>query len=305
MSLHRLSSLTVGVPDVSSVSKFYEAFGLAPRGDGRFATRDGGEQLHLRPAPYRRLEAISVGVDDPDDISKIRAALQGAGHSPTLDENELSVHEVHAGIQVTLRVEERQVVHAPTIAAVNRPGHTLRSNRPADVVLDTKTVQPAFLSHLVLGTPNYDATRSFFIDLLGFETSDQIPGVISFNRCSEMHHNVAIQSTPGRLLHHFAFEVDSVDDVLRGGSNMIEVDADRHMWGLGRHAIGSNWFWYLKDPAGNFVEYTADLDHISAQDLYVPKEWAGKEYLYAYGPPVPAEFLEPADALEIFAAQQG
>jgi hypothetical protein len=96
-----------------------------------------------------------------------------------------------------------------------------------------------------------------------------------------------------------------VDDVLRGGSNMIEANAERHMWGLGRHAIGSNWFWYLKDPAGNFVEYTADLDHITSQDLYVPKQWAGKEYLYAHGPSVPGEFLNPNDALEIFAAQQG
>jgi hypothetical protein len=75
------------------------------------------------------------------------------------------------------------------------------------------------------------------------------------------------------------------------------------MWGLGRHAIGSNWFWYLRDPAGNFVEYTADLDTITSQDLYVPKAWEGKEYLYAYGPNVPSEFLAPADAEEIFAAQ--
>ena len=29
--------------------------------------------------------------------------------------------------------------------------------------------------------------------------------------------------------------------------------------GLGRHGIGSNYFWYLRDPAGNFAEYTTDL----------------------------------------------
>jgi catechol 2,3-dioxygenase-like lactoylglutathione lyase family enzyme len=304
MALHRLSSLTVGVPDVSAVSGFYDAFGLARLGEGRFATRDGGEQLRLQTAPYRRLEAITVGVDDADDLGRIGATLVAAGHRPTVEANELRVDEVHAGIEITVRVEARQATAAAPVSPVNRPGVVERMNQPADVVMNPRTVQPASLSHVVLGTPNYEATLSFFVDLLGFQTSDQIPGIISFNRCSEMHHNVAIQATPGRLLHHFAFEVDSVDDVLRGGSNMIEADAERHMWGLGRHAIGSNWFWYLKDPAGNFVEYTADLDHISAQDLYVPKQWEGKEYLYAYGPSIPDAFLQPTDALDIFASQQ-
>jgi hypothetical protein len=53
------------------------------------------------------------------------------------------------------------------------------------------------------------------------------------------------------------------------------------------------------------VEYTADIDSITAQDLYVPKQWVGKEFLYAYGPAVPPEFLTPSDAKEIFAAQAG
>jgi hypothetical protein len=52
MPLHQLSSLTIGVPDVSSTSAFYDAFGLASLGHGRFATRDGGEQLRLTPSPY-------------------------------------------------------------------------------------------------------------------------------------------------------------------------------------------------------------------------------------------------------------
>ena len=37
---------------------------------------------------------------------------------------------------------------------------------------------------------------------------------------------------------------------------------DRNVWGLGRHFLGSNLFWYFRDPAGNFAEYYADLDQI-------------------------------------------
>ena len=28
-------------------------------------------------------------------------------------------------------------------------------------------------------------------------------------------------------------------------------------WGLGRHFLGSNLFWYFRDPAGNYAEYYA------------------------------------------------
>ncbi len=307
MALHQLSSITIGVPNVSTATPFYDAFGLIPvtatANEARYATRDGGEQLRLTTAPIRALKEIVVGVDSVDDINRIAAALSKDSHEVRKANDELRVREVHAKVDVVVKVAPRYAPAAQTSPEVNRPGAITRHDRPADVVTTATPVTPSLLSHVVMGTPNYEATLAFFTSLIGFEISDQIPGIMSFTRCSEMHHNLAIQATPAPFLHHFAFEVDTVDDVLRGGSNMIEADAERHMWGLGRHAIGSNWFWYLKDPAGNFVEYTADLDRITAQDLYVPKEWAGKEYLYAYGPALPTQFLEPDDAKEIFAAQ--
>ncbi len=55
MALHRLTSITIGVPDVAATAPYYERFGLRPAGDGRFATVDGGEQLRLVASPVRRL----------------------------------------------------------------------------------------------------------------------------------------------------------------------------------------------------------------------------------------------------------
>ena len=51
---------------------------------------------------------------------------------------------------------------------------------------------------------------------------------------------------------------------------MLEADPDRHSWGLGRHFIGSNFFWYLRDPAGNFSEYYSDMDCIVDDALWQP-----------------------------------
>ena len=53
---------------------------------------------------------------------------------------------------------------------------------------------------------------------------------------------------------------------------------------------------------GTFVEYTSDIDRISAQDLYRPEDWQGHEFLDSFGPPPPPEFLEPADMADLIAA---
>ncbi len=176
------------------------------------------------------------------------------------------------------------------------------STYPPPSVLTAEPVRPSNLTHVVYGTPDQPATLAFFTDVVGFEVSDQVPGIIAFTRCGPVHHNLAIQAAPVAFPHHIAFEVDDVDDVVRGGQAMIDADPDRHMWGVGRHAIGSNWFWYLREPGGTYIEYTSDIDRISEQDKYRPKDWQGHEYLYSFGPPPPREFLEPADMADLIAS---
>jgi hypothetical protein len=40
-------------------------------------------------------------------------------------------------------------------------------------------------------------------------------------------------------------QVDDVDEVGRGAMQVLEGHLERHIWGLGRHYIGSYFFWYL------------------------------------------------------------
>jgi hypothetical protein len=65
--------------------------------------------------------------------------------------------------------------------------------------------------------------------------------------------------------------------------------------GLGRHHAGSNFFWYLKDPAGNFSEYYADMDCIIDDQLWTPEALEGAKGLFNWGPPPPPSFLAPDD----------
>lgn len=305
MGLHRLTSITLAVPDVDASTGFFTDFGLrrSEHHPGRLATRDGGEQIELVEGPRRALPRLGVGAEGADDLAHIadRAARSAMAEVVEVSDACVSVRDAATGLLVEVTVAPPYI--SPESAhTFNRPGTTPeRIDVPAESVLATDPVQPSNLTHVVYGTPDQPATLAFFTDVLGFEISDQIPGIIAFTRCGEVHHNVAIQAAPVAFPHHIAFEVDDIDDVVRGGQHMVDIDPERHMWGVGRHAIGSNWYWYLRDPSGTFVEYTSDIDRITAQDLYQPKEWDGHEFLYSFGPPPPPEFVEPADLADLIA----
>lgn len=251
----------------------------------------------------RSLRRLGVGTDDGDDLSRIAARLRELELGSIIEHSDdrLVVAEPVTGLPVEVTVAE-PCVASVSDPALNGPGGVGRMNMPAASVLQPGPVNPSNLSHVVYGTPDQPTTLRFFTEIMGFEISDAVDGIIAFTRCGEVHHNLAIQAAPVAFPHHIAFEVDSIDDVVRGGQHMVDEDPDRHMWGVGRHAIGSNWFWYLRDPSGLLVEYASDIDRISDQDLYQPKEWQGREVLYSYGPPIPKEFLEPPDMGELIAA---
>src|SRR2546429_3429771 len=71
MALHRLTSVTIGVPNADETAAYYTEFGLTPQHDGWFSTRGGGRQLRIVHSPMRRLVELRVGADDPDDIAPV------------------------------------------------------------------------------------------------------------------------------------------------------------------------------------------------------------------------------------------
>jgi len=300
MALHRLTTITVGVPDVAAAAAFYREFGLTEGLPGTFATASGGEQLRLLPATRRGLVELGIGADDPDDLARIARALKSLGVAVSHDTTALQAYEPVTGLAITVTVTPRSREPGSERVACNAPGRAERTNRPAEGVLRDQPVRPTNLSHVALASPDHDATIRFFTEGLGFLVSDRLP-FVAFMRCSEDHHNVAVQMGPGAFLHHTAWEVADVDEVGRGGAAMVAADPARHVWGLGRHAIGSNFFWYLCDPAGNFAEYVSDLDRITDAAAYEPPAWAGAQMVRAWAPPMPPEFLTPRDLAALLA----
>jgi len=311
MALHRLTSITLGVPNVRETADYYTDFGLLPSPDQvfsaysgeqlvdapeyRFSTPDGGEQLRIVHSPRRRLTQLGVGAEDPDDLDRIAASLGRLDLAVKRDDTSLSVEDPGSEVRVVVEIApayDQQPVPWP---ATNGPGRTDRVHFRAAGILREGGVHPRKLGHVVIGSTDEEASTKFFTEGLGFKVSDRVPFLAAFMRCSTDHHNVLVQKAPVSYLHHTSWQVEDVDEVGRGATAMLEKDPDRHVWGLGRHYVGSNFFWYLKDPAGNFSEYYSDIDCIVDDQLWEPGVWEGAKGLYSWGPPPPPSFLAPED----------
>ena len=273
MALHRLTSVTVGVPDVDAAAAFYRDFGLDDRGDGRFATTDGGEQLHLVAAPRRGLHELGLGADDADDLDAADAGARRARRRPPpapatrctppsrppaprrVTVAPSGSTEPHAGRRGQhARVAVDGPARGPTPSSATEPVRPRRA-RPRRPRLTRRGRDPTVLHR----RPRLQGER-------------RDPGVGAFLRCSTDHHNLLVQARARPFLHHTSWQVDDVDEVGRGATRCSTPTRPATCGASGRHHIGSNFFWYLSDPAGNFAEYYSDLDVIVDDELWQPDD---------------------------------
>lgn len=309
MPLHRLACLTMGVPNVDETALYYQDFGLTTTTTGpadtdqvhRFETLEGGEQLRLTYAPRRRLLAMDLEADNPDDLARASAQLNRLEmpHSPA--DGVLSIHDPGTDVEVTVRVAPRRT-QTPTEAPVmNWHGQWNRVDERAPAVFREYSPKPRRLGHVVLTSTQQERSRTLFEDALGFKVSDEVVGVGAFMRCSDEHHNIVVAAAPVPFVHHTSWQLNDVDDIGRKATAMLEQDPTRHVWGLGRHYVGSNYFWYLKDPAGNFSEYYSDMDCVINEREWKAQIHEGVRGLYSWGPPPPPDFGNPKDMADLMA----
>ena len=192
MALHRLTRITIGVPNVEETAGYYGEFGLtesgaesaatgaggpsaggpsAAAGERNFSTGDGGEQLRLVATPRRRLVELRVGADDPDDIERVAGSLARLG--VTAERTGNGVHTYDPGTEVTVVVEiaDRIKQEDTPSPPYNTPGHIARPDTRAPGVLRENRVQPRKLGHVVLGSTDQESSQKLFTEGLGFKIS--------------------------------------------------------------------------------------------------------------------------------------
>jgi len=296
MAVRALLHYALEVPDQTVGEKFYTSFGLIDE-----ARRDGS--VALRPAPLKRASVLLYGGPKKrlhhlafgapgDDFAATKESLTRAG-VPQVDaprgaaEGGLWVRDPD-GHLVNVRDEAGAAPPADPPLRLNSPGHIGRQiERGAPP--STATATPRRLGHVLLFTADVERQLDFYTRVLGMKLSDRSKSIIAFLRCSTDHHNVAFLTSKGPGFHHGSFEVGSVDEIAMGAVRMQERGFQPG-WGLGRHVIGSNFFFYLRDPWGSFAEYFHDLDYIPESCAWEARDWPESDALYRWGPPVPDDF---------------
>jgi catechol 2,3-dioxygenase-like lactoylglutathione lyase family enzyme len=305
MSLHRLLGFRCAVADPTALDGYYAELGLTGDAVAGYTGSNGGAAVIVEDAPFRRLIAVDIGCEDDRDLDDVQRRLEAGGGHPRREPASVSVLDAASRVQITVRIAEPEAP-SPRVDLVtpNSPGAIVRVNERAPGVFGAPR-PPRRLGHLVIGTPDLRATRDLLVDGIGCKVSDEVDGIISFLRCSTDHHNIGLVHSSVPILQHYSWECDDLDHVGHAATALYRRDPERHAWGLGRHFAGSNFYWYLRDPSGSFLELYSDFDRITDDTAWERQRGTPLSVEHAaniWGPNLPTEFIEPHDLAELEAA---
>jgi catechol 2,3-dioxygenase-like lactoylglutathione lyase family enzyme len=136
------------------------------------------------------------------------------------------------------------------------------------------------IGHAVISTSDVDGSADWAHRHLGIIRSDDVHAeddpdtlLASFNRVDDGagyvdHHVMMFGRHQTYGLNHVSFEVQDIDDLAIGHDFLMQKHPDRHVWGLGRHTLGSQIFDYWKDPWGRLHEHWTDSDVLNCTNAY-------------------------------------
>ena len=146
------------------------------------------------------------------------------------------------------------------------------------------------LGHVVLNVADLERSVAFYTQVLGFSVSDvyptdMVPGGMVFMRCNADHHGIAVvggaKPRPDRAdMHHLAFEVATLDEVIRAREHLRKhnavIDFD------GRRRAGCQIAVEFRDPDGHRLEIYWGVDQVGSDGhVRPPSEWKGAQSIEA------------------------
>jgi Glyoxalase/Bleomycin resistance protein/Dioxygenase superfamily len=192
------------------------------------------------------------------------------------------------------RSAERLPLREALAPSTNTAHHTPRVNRAVRAPIEP--AQVVKLGHFVLQTVDFPRMADWYLRVLGLiptdvqYLTDGSPNLafcrLDLGNEPADHHTVVLVGGIEEKYEHSAYEVVDLD-ALGQGQQVLRAQGYRHMWGIGRHVLGSQLFDYWFDPDGFEYEHYTDGDVFTAdhETEYSPLEFGG---LWAWGDDAPA-----------------
>ncbi|HEX7218190.1 MAG TPA: VOC family protein [Burkholderiales bacterium] len=242
----RLRSVELEIPDVAPAAEFLEqVWGLLPAGSSGATRFFRGSGDHPYILSLTKAAAPAV------------AAITFAGTEEEVRKKDRTFDVPGGGKGYEVRGPENQVYRF--IVDSKLPGVKERD-------------KPIQLTHAVLNATDVEACERFAVETLGFKVSDRTAHM-RFVRCNRKHHALAYAKSDLASLNHVAFEMPSLDAVMRGIARLREAGYEP-VWGPGRHGPGNNVFGYFIAPYGGVIEYTAEVSEVGDDyKVGTPEDW--------------------------------
>ncbi len=242
------------VTDLEVERAFYaDSWGLeqVPSDDGLLYFKAQGHDEHhvvrLRPADMKQIDVIALAAASRSDVDALHERVMAAGCQPIFAPYALTAPGGGYGFRF----------FSPDGLPFEISSDVARGSSREMVRWDGV---PQKISHIVLHSPDHKVMVKFFVDVLGFRVSDWLGDFMCFLRCNSAHHRIALLPGPA-CLNHVAYDMLTVDDMMRGISRLRKMGTDIR-WGPGRHTAGNNTFSYFTTPNGFAVEYTSELEEV-------------------------------------------
>jgi catechol 2,3-dioxygenase-like lactoylglutathione lyase family enzyme len=240
---------------------------------------DPAHHLHVtEKAPDAGFVGFAYHAASEEDLTRV-ATVPGASSVESIDEpgggKRVRLREPNGyQIEVIWGLEQLPPI-AVDVTPMNTGPEPLR--RAGTLMRLRKSPTPIKrIGHGVMGTPKVRETVQWFRDTLGFIGSDDVYAgqkenlIGSFNRCDRGdeytdHHTLFCVHNERAGMNHVSFEVPDVDAVFKDHEYLIRLGKYDHMWGVGRHLLGSQVYDYWADPWGRVHERWADTDRLNAR----------------------------------------
>ena len=270
MSVSASGYLRIGATDVDAWMEFGTGvLGLmdAQRDDAagaRFLRMDDHPfRLMIEPADADGLLAAGFEFPTEDAFNRVCEALAAAGHEVSSGSAEECARRAVTAFASTTdpsgnNIElywGRELDYSPLVSPQGIPGFVTTYQQTGDMGF----------GHLVLPAPDFDATSTFYTDIIGMGITDILypPGMegakIHFMHANNpRQHSLALFNGPHPLgVVHIMVEVESMDEVGRG-MDRAQAAGSHFLATLGRHVNDNMCSVYLLAPGGIAVEFGYD-----------------------------------------------